>query len=86
MNPQLISFTALVSLYHPVLFRLARFIVRNESAARSIAIRALVTVWANRKGIHTMIEARIFLKTTTRVLCHTWLQDQALLLGRKDKT
>jgi DNA-directed RNA polymerase specialized sigma24 family protein len=83
MNPQLISYMALVGKYHPLLFRFARFTVRDEKVAKSIAGRALATLWANRKGIYTMSDARQFLKTTTRVLCHAWLHEQALLLARQ---
>lgn len=80
MNPHLISFTGLVSRYHPLLFRFARYIIRNEFAAKKIAIQSLVTLWSNRKGILTNEEARIFLKTTTRVLCHKWLYEQVQTL------
>ena len=85
MNPQLISYMALVGKYHPLFFRFARFMIRNEAEAKAIAGKALATLWSNRKGIYTMPEARQFLKTTTRVLCHSWLHEQALLLAHKSK-
>lgn len=84
MNPHLISFTALVGQYHTLLYRFSRFIIRNEAAASIIASNALANLWENRHGVHTAAEARIILKTTTRVLCHTWLREQALTLGKED--
>lgn len=83
MNPHLISFTALVGQYHSLLHRFARFIIRNDEEAKNIASKALANLWENRQGIHTSGEARTILRTSIRVLCHAWLEQQALELAKQ---
>lgn len=85
MNPQLLSFTGLVTYYHPVLTRYARFITRNQEASIRLADKALASLWDYRIGIYKLEEARLFLKTSTRVLCHRWLHEQVHLLASLEK-
>ena len=74
MNPQLLSFAAIVQQYHPVLVRYARLIVHQHAGAEAIASLALMAYWDNREHVQTPGELRTFFMTTIPALCEAWLK------------
>ena len=83
MNQSLTIFTVLVQQYHPILYRFARCIIKNEQEADAIAAKALVQCWNKKEELLTATDIHNFLKTTTRTLCHQWLQEQALAIRQQ---
>jgi DNA-directed RNA polymerase specialized sigma24 family protein len=69
-----------------LLFRYARFAIRNEQAAYDIADDTLLALWDKRASLYTYAAVRTFLHTTTCHACHAWLCHQTLSCAQQNIT
>lgn len=74
-------FTHIVKDYYPILTRFARRIILNEPAAESLLPAVFSQLHTALPEIHTKKQLHHFLITATRIACHAWLHQQALLLA-----
>lgn len=63
------------------LTRFARRIILNEPAAESLLPAVFSQLHTAFPDIHTKKQLHHFLITATRIACHAWLHQQALLLA-----
>ena len=73
-------FPHIVQQYYPLLTRFTRRIILNDVAAEDLPAAIFNQLYTALPDIHTKKQLHQFLITATRMACHAWLHQQALLL------
>ena len=73
------SLTTIVHHYYPVITRLARYLIKNERVAETIPATVFSQLQPSLPDIRTKKQLHQYLLTATRMACHAWLHQQALV-------